>query len=154
MNVVEPFFIALYNTTNPSVGYNLTKGGDGIIGYTLTEKARRKMSKCKLGIPLSKTHKENISKSLVGKKHSTEAKKKMSESAIGKIISKETRNKISNSLKGKKSPKWKGYWKTPLDVFESTRSAASFFQISPSTVRHRCKNPNPKFSDWNFIPNQ
>lgn len=39
----ERRLIALYNTTNHSFGYNLTEGGDGIVGYKFSNAAIEKM---------------------------------------------------------------------------------------------------------------
>ena len=40
----EKYYILFYNTCDSKVGYNLTKGGDGIAGYTHTEETKLQMS--------------------------------------------------------------------------------------------------------------
>lgn len=43
LNKKEKEYIAKYDSTNPSVGYNLTKGGQGFDGYSFTEEDRKKI---------------------------------------------------------------------------------------------------------------
>lgn len=44
VNEKEIYYINKYDTTNPSKGYNLTKGGDGVVGYKFSEESKAKMS--------------------------------------------------------------------------------------------------------------
>lgn len=44
VNKKEKEFIKQFNTDNHQFGYNLTKGGDGIVGYKFTEETKKKMS--------------------------------------------------------------------------------------------------------------
>lgn len=44
VNAKEAYYIDKYDTTNHSKGYNLTKGGDGIVGYKFSEEVKAKMS--------------------------------------------------------------------------------------------------------------
>lgn len=86
----EIYFIKELNTKVP-YGYNMTDGGGGTSGFTISEETRKK---------LSETHK--------GKHHSDETKKKLSEThkgeknhMYGKHLSEETKKKIGRALKGK-----------------------------------------------------
>lgn len=81
----ESSFIKRYSSNKPNVGYNLTEGGEGTIGYTLSEETKKKMSDKK-----------------IGKKLSPEHKKKISQSNMGRIFNENTRKKISTSMKGNK----------------------------------------------------
>lgn len=87
----EKYYIKELNTKAP-YGYNLTDGGGGMSGYTLSEETRKKMSEIQKG--------EN--NSFYGKHHLEETRKKLSESHKGKKFSQETRIKMSESRKGKK----------------------------------------------------
>ena len=49
LNIKEKFYIALYKSNNPTFGYNLTEGGDGVSGYTFSKEAKQKMSNSKMG---------------------------------------------------------------------------------------------------------
>ena len=41
--------IKLFNTTDPKLGYNITKGGDGIVGYKFSKETKQRMSKSRAG---------------------------------------------------------------------------------------------------------
>ena len=95
----EQIFIALYDTTNRSKGYNLTNGGEH---FRHSEETKRKMSESRKG-------KNNY---WHGRHHSEETKRKLSEINKGKTHSEETRRKLSEINKGRKSPM---YGKTGKD---------------------------------------
>ena len=86
---MEPRFIAWHDTfTN---GYNMTEGGEGILGCHPKRK------------PLSEDHKEKIRRALVGKKKSAEHSRNISKGKKGNTRnSAETRRKISESHTGLK----------------------------------------------------
>ena len=121
----EKYYIKELNTKAP-YGYNLTEGGGGMSGYTLSEETKRKIgeankgkkrseeSKQKIsesqkgeknnmyGKHLSEEHKKKLSEALKGIKRSDEAKKKISEALKGIKRSEETRKKMSEIRKGRK----------------------------------------------------
>lgn len=104
----EMEMIAKYNSMNRDYGYNLTAGGDGMLGYTCTEEHRYHLSESHKGQKLSDEHKEKLRLSNIGrpspmkgKKLSEETCMKISESNKGRICSEETRKKISDAQKGK-----------------------------------------------------
>ena len=71
--------IAELETNNPLVGYNITIGGDGTVGYHHTQEAKDKMRIAKIGKPMSKEQKLKISEANKGKPKSQEAKKHIAE---------------------------------------------------------------------------
>lgn len=81
--VLEPRHIAEHHSNDPSIGYNLTEGGQGMTGYVFSEETRRKMREAK-----------------IGKKQDSESIRKRAESLKGRTVSKDTRRKISEKLKG------------------------------------------------------
>lgn len=111
LNVMETFNIIVNHSHKSEGGYNLTWGGDGIVGYRHTNETKKKMSikgsginhwnygnhwddvikrknsNTQKGRKLSETHKDKISKGLkgkyVGKKMSNSAKEKMRKAKIG-----------------------------------------------------------------------
>jgi len=98
---LEIFYIKEYNTKAPN-GYNLTDGGDGIVGWQPTNEYRQECSE-----RVKQLHK-NKKIGMYGKTHTEETKQKMSESlkgnqnCLGRVLSEETKSKISSSHKGKK----------------------------------------------------
>ena len=90
----EKYYVKELNTKAP-YGYNLTDGGGGMSGYTLSEETRKKMSETHKG---EKNHN-------YGKHLSEEQKKKMSEKAKGRKVTEETRKKLSENHKGKYNTK-------------------------------------------------
>lgn len=49
INEKEIFYIKKYNTTNHEFGYNLTNGGDGVVGYKHSNKTKQKLSESHSG---------------------------------------------------------------------------------------------------------
>lgn len=86
----EKFWIEKLNTFHPN-GWNLTKGGEGAVGYRHTLENKLKISKGKKGKKCSEQHKKNIGLSKKGNKNP--------KFWLGKHLSKITRNKISKKLK-------------------------------------------------------
>ena len=91
-------------------GYNLTLGGDGRLGYKLSEETKRKIGEGNLGKIMSDDAKAKMSiaakkrcvgkpSPMNGKKHTDDALKKISESSKGRVFSEESRRKKSESLK-------------------------------------------------------
>ena len=123
LNFLERFYIKKYKSRDLTVGYNLTDGGDGILGYSHTEETKQKMrkpkseefcknlSKIKKGVPLSEEHKRKLSENhwdcsgknnpMYGKHFTEEQMKRLRESHIGLI----------SGMRGKKQPLYK--WITP-----------------------------------------
>lgn len=107
-NNFEQLLIEKLNTTNPTYGYNCTKGGEGC---SASKESKRKMSESHKGIRHTEETKKKISESLQGEncyiygKHlSEETKKKLSESHKGKTLSDEQKRKIGEAIKGVKHP--------------------------------------------------
>lgn len=123
LNRLEIYYIAdYYQSYNPDFGYNLTKGGDGVIP---TEAVRKKMSDSKKQLYQDPEYIKRMSEAQKGKKASDETKnkmsnsqkekwkdqefrKKMSDAHSGKVISDETRQKIGDANRGKKYPERSG----------------------------------------------
>jgi len=91
-------------------GYNLTLGGDGRLGYKLSEETKQRIGQGNLGKVMSVDAREKMSVAakkrcvgklspMDGKKHTDDALKKISQSSKGRIFSEESRRKKSESLK-------------------------------------------------------
>lgn len=110
-------------------GYNLARGGDGVVGCTHSAESKQKISEAITGRTLSPetceklsllnkgrkhteearaniakgcqslSRREKISKANTGKTHSAETRKKLSEINTGKFVSAETREKLSQKTR-------------------------------------------------------
>lgn len=85
----EKYWVSFYNTFEDPENYNLTEGGEGISGWTHSEKTRKKISESRIGKYGGENHPR------WGEKHTNEAKRKMSKNHAD--FSKE------------KHPQWKDY---------------------------------------------
>lgn len=61
----EKYWIKQYNSTDKSIGYNLTEGGDGTFGRKHSEETKKKMSETRLG-KCSDKQREHLLKLTVG----------------------------------------------------------------------------------------
>lgn len=81
------------------LSYNITDGGDGNIGWVMSEKTKRKIAEKHTGRNLSEEHKQKISKGNKGKIVSEETKRKIAEKQTGHKMSEETKRKITEKYK-------------------------------------------------------
>lgn len=108
--------IALFKTNcsryhSPSYGYNLTDGGEGMCGYTLSKETKEKLRSARLGRKASDETKKKLSQIHKGKKFTEESKRKISESKkgknnpnYGKKLSEDVLEKLSKALSGENNP--------------------------------------------------
>ena len=101
LTVKEPEYILEHNTFWKNGGYNLTHGGDGIVGHKHTDEAKLKMSRAHSGKQISKESREKLSNSNKGKKRSDATKEKIRIARLGTIGSNDTKLKMSLAHKGK-----------------------------------------------------
>lgn len=96
LTIMEPYLIKTYDTYQN--GYNLTMGGDGILGHTHSAETRQKMSKKAKQRPLEDWRlnllRENA-QNMKSRGHSEETKRKISKAHKGKPKSEEHKEKIS-----------------------------------------------------------
>ena len=109
--IKEQEYIEQYETMVYQNGYNVTKGGDGVVGFSHSEESKKKMSDSHKNIPHkphSEETKQKISESNVGKhsnyKPTEETKQKISDSLTGRKLNEEQRKAISNGKIGDKNP--------------------------------------------------
>lgn len=102
--------IRVFNTKAPH-GYNLTDGGEGVLGLQMSAKAREKMAQAKKGkpspkrgIPLSEAQKEKLRVANLGKKQSAETIRKRTAWQAGKARDADFCAKVSA---GKKAQNFK-----------------------------------------------
>lgn len=118
LNEMEIFFIEKYDSINN--GYNRTKGGAGMLGFSLSESAREAISRANTGRVFDKEHRNDCRIRIIKRWEDEEFRKKMSERFsgkgnpmygvhlrgennpnFGKPKSEETKRKISEAKTGK-----------------------------------------------------
>jgi group I intron endonuclease len=100
LDVMEPHFIDLYGTYRD--GYNLTMGGDGMVGYKMpprTEEHKRKHAESLRGYKHSEETRAKVSEAGRGRKHSEESKALMRAKMTGRKLTPEQRAKVSAKAK-------------------------------------------------------
>ena len=141
----EQHYIEVFDTLWPH-GYNLTKGGDGVLPC---EETKRKLSKAHKGLQAGEKH------PMFGKHHSEEAKKKMSLARKGKTppnkgkhLSEEQKRKIGESLKGRTGPN-KGKTmseETKKKISEAKKKLYSSGKKHPMFGKHHSEESKKKMS--------
>lgn len=101
VNVKEIEYIKKFGSIYPN-GYNLTYGGDGMLGRQVSEETKLKISNSNKGRIVSEETRLKQSKAHKGVPKSEAHKKLMLERQIGRKLSESTKLKMSNSKKGKK----------------------------------------------------
>ena len=158
---MEKDLIRKYESNNKEKGYNLTIGGDGVVGYQITEEVRKKLSDAqkgeknhRYGFHYTEEEKEKIrqrskekateqwSKEGAKEKHSELMKKKMQE------FYKTEKGKEHLKTLAKKNRRSKTLLNKPKGVicletkcfFCSMSSAEKYYGINKSNIYRSCKN--------------
>ena len=106
LNEKEKYWIEALNCKVPN-GYNISNGGDGVVGRKHTEeekvqmRERMKGNKYSLGFKCREETKEKLRIKSTGKIHSIETRNKISEKNKGIKFTNEHNLKVSNKLKGR-----------------------------------------------------
>lgn len=126
----EKYWIKQYNSTDRTIGYNLTEGGDGTFGKKLSEETRDK-----------------IRQKALGRKLSEETKAKMSESRKGKCSDKQ-REHLSK-LQEQCKQKVYQYSKQGefIAEYDSIIEACKALNLNRDTIRRQLKNPPKNLKD-------
>lgn len=166
---LECFYIEKYKTNackykNPSYGYNLTDGGDGISGCMFTEERLEKLlaqlkeaTDKRRGKPLSEEHKRKLSESHkginLGHKLSDETKAKISKANSLENISEETRKR--KSLGHMKKVKATHVKTGEVLIFNSHQEAAKYFGVRESSITRwisQTRNASNNYIFENYSP--
>ena len=96
----EKEFIAIYGRANSNNGIlcNLTDGGGGTLGVPLSESHKKNLSKFFTGRKLSESHLQKMRDYVFTEEH----KNNLRNALKGRVVSKETKEKISKANKGHK----------------------------------------------------
>lgn len=87
-DLFEQHYISKYNTFDRNHGYNLTKGGGGVLGCTWDEERKKRRSKMVSG----------EANPMYGRHHSREVCERMSRERKGKPLRQEHREKVTRAL--------------------------------------------------------
>lgn len=126
----EKYWIKQYNSTDRTIGYNLTEGGDGTFGKKLSEET-----------------KDKIRQKALGRKLSEETKAKMSESRKGKCSDKQ--KKHLSKLQEQCKQKVYQYSKQGefIAEYNSIIEACKALNLNRDTIRRQLKNPPKNLKD-------
>ena len=126
----EKYWIKQYNSTDKSIGYNLTEGGDGTFGRKHSEET-----------------KEKIRQKALGRKVSEETKKKMSETRLGKCSDKQREHLLKLTVgQSKKIYQYDTDFNL-IGEYNSIKEASKITGIDRNTIgRQLKKEVNP--DDW------
>ena len=100
LNALEVYFIWRYDSNNPEHGYNLTRGGEGRLGYKCRPEVKARLSALYKGRPLSEETKAKLSRAAKGRKASEETRRKLSAAHKGRKHSEAARRAMSLALRG------------------------------------------------------
>lgn len=82
----EIYYIDYYNTFYTSgVGYNMTKGGGGVKGYTHTQATKCKISNSLMGHVFPQSRNEKVRQSMIGREYKQEWKDNLSQARKGRF---------------------------------------------------------------------
>jgi group I intron endonuclease len=93
----EREIISAMGTTNHDLGYNLTEGGEGSLGFVMSEETKLKMRNSHLGVKFSEEHSRHKGEAQLGEKNHQ----------FGRKYSEEEKHKLSDLLSGERHP-WFG----------------------------------------------
>lgn len=154
--ILEMSLIYYYDSTNPSFGYNLTKGGEGHNGYSPSKETRKKLSEVHKGKEPWNKGKTNI--------FSDETRRKISENNKNRHLSDESKKKISEAHKGKNVGKNNGKAKaviciTTMTIFDCISQGALFYNLKNTNISKCCRGKTKfcgKLSDgtklvWRYL---
>lgn len=96
-NEIEQYWINYFKSNVRAFGYNMTEGGEGVAGFSLSVEARRKISEFQKGRLVSLESRKRQSESRKGCRPSEEVRRKLSEAHTGLRCSEETKQKMRNS---------------------------------------------------------
>lgn len=129
---LEVKYIALYNSNDSKYGYNCTIGGEGTSGHHLSESARRRISKARVGRKASDETKKKMSATRKGRKHSYETILKFK--ALKRAPSKKAVELLKQSNIKREIPIEVLKDGEPIAVFKSISLASKFINSCKSDI--------------------
>ena len=131
----EIYYIQYFDSANKSIGYNLTKGGDGIVGVERSKEWGDNISKGNKGRTFTKEHKENLRIAHLGYVAPQSQRDNLAIAVSGKKKAKNTSSKYVGVAKVSGGKKWRSYIfvdgkQICLGRFENEIDAARAYNIA------------------------
>jgi len=143
---MEIALIAEHDSTNPTKGYNLSKGGDKTtLGYHYSEESRQRISRSlvgkRKGIPHSPEHRERLRQAQRGKKLSAEHRAKLREVLGGRFQTDEARRRQrENTPKGSRHHRATAIrCENTGEIFQTIQEAADRYNLHRSNISAVCR---------------
>ena len=161
-NWLEKYLIAYYHSAERKYGYNLSHGGDGILGYSSPEK-NAKISKTKTGSHASEETKRLLSNIHKGKKIPREVVEKTAAWHRGRKRSDNTKKNISEATKrlyqtpeGKAMASKRAWNKRKVTngevTYQSVKETAEAIGIKSDTLRKAIYDGRPmRGYHWKYV---
>jgi group I intron endonuclease len=169
LNAAEIFFVNYYSSNDNKIGYNLTEGGCGSLGFKHSDTSKQKISKAGKNKTLSKKHKLKISKALSGKNNFYFGKFGKDHPGYKRQLSKNEKQLLSTLQSGENNNMYGKCYGNSIRAkaiivdsvyYSSIRGAAEALNISTATIHRRLKTMNPRYryfddkQNKNFINNK
>jgi hypothetical protein len=157
---LEKILISYYGRKDLGLGtlVNMTDGGDGCIGFVITDEYRQKISNSNKGKKRSQDTKDKISiskignKNVLGMKHSDETKSKIGLKSIGRKKSKDAMERMSIMMSNGGNPMAKLVLNLETGIYYDTILEASITAgISFSLMRYYLNDNNKDKNKTSFI---
>jgi group I intron endonuclease len=130
----ESYWIGVYKSNDNKFGMNLTTGGDGSVGHSLSKEARDKISKAQTGRKMSEVTRRAIVKA-----------------NTGRVFSEEHKRRISVAQRG---PKNHRYGKKITDDHKAAVSRANSGKIVSTETRAKMRAATTKRFENNPMPEE
>ena len=130
LNELERKFIKELKANQKGVGYNMTAGGDGGLGFKWTPAMKKSLSEARMG----------EANPFFGKKHTPEARRKMGDPWRGRQQSEEHKRKRANAIRGKNNGNadgraWQGREHSEDSKEKMSESALKSYQNDPGRLK-------------------
>ena len=145
-NWLEKYLIAYYHSNEPEFGYNLTAGGEGVLGYRFSAEMREYFSKRQTGKKMPKEVVEKIAAWHRGRKRSNKTKKNISEAT----------KRLYQTPEGKAMASKRAWSKRKVTngevTYQSVKETAEAIGIKPDTLRKAIYDGRPmRGYHWSYV---
>ena len=148
-NNLEEYYISFYKSNNRNYGYNITAGGDGHNGQSLSAETRKKISESVKKLWENEDYQKNQEIKHKGITHSKESIEKARRANLGKKRTQETKDKMRQlKLRSIVQFNIQGDF---VKEYEYAKDAALILNCSITSITNSCKGITKKCKDYIFI---